>query len=332
MVIALHLGGAPRIGAYAVFGFYCVSGYLMTFIMQINYGYTTIGIAKYLVNRFLRIYPIYWVSILVSAVLIFLLGNNFTSKYHRSIYLPEDLLELARNLLLFFPNMELPRLTPPAWALTVEIFFYILIGIGLSKNKRITTTWFSFSVIYHMMVLILQLGWKYRYFTVPAASLPFATGALFFHYRHECLKYITVLTGRVYRFLPYILASAILVNWGIGHLTARLTGIFFYSNYVLCAFMVAILSDRKELPGINTKFDKLMGNLSYPIYLIHYQVGIVVIVLLAASGIKLKRPDLMLMSVSIPVTLVCAWVMTITLERPIELIRSKIKTDVYVKA
>jgi peptidoglycan/LPS O-acetylase OafA/YrhL len=325
MVMAFHLGGVPGVGAYAVFGFYCLSGYLMTFIMQINYGYTTNGLTKYAVNRFLRIYPVYWVSILVSAVLIFRLGNNFTSNYHRCIYLPGDLLELARNLLLFFPHMELPRLTPPAWALTVEIFFYILIGLGLSKNKRITITWFAFSIIYHMAALILQFGWKHRYFTVPAASLPFATGALFFHYKDEMVKYIIRLTGEVYHYLPYILIFAILVNWGIGYLTDRSTGIFFYSNYLFCMFMVAILSDRKELPGISRKFDKLVGNLSYPIYLIHYQVGIVVIALLAVSGIKLKRPDLMLMSASIPVTIVCAWVMTITLERPIELIRSKVK-------
>lgn len=38
MVVALHLGGIPKIGAYAVFGFYCLSGYLMTLIMQTNYG------------------------------------------------------------------------------------------------------------------------------------------------------------------------------------------------------------------------------------------------------------------------------------------------------
>jgi len=46
MVVALHLGGIPKIGAYAVFGFYCLSGYLMTLIMQTNYGYTATGVTK----------------------------------------------------------------------------------------------------------------------------------------------------------------------------------------------------------------------------------------------------------------------------------------------
>lgn len=39
MLIFLHLGGMPVIGSFAVFGFYILSGYLMTLIMQNNYGY-----------------------------------------------------------------------------------------------------------------------------------------------------------------------------------------------------------------------------------------------------------------------------------------------------
>lgn len=57
MVVFLHLGGVPRIGAYAVFGFYCLSGYLMTLIMQTTYGYSFQGVIKYGINRFLRNYP-----------------------------------------------------------------------------------------------------------------------------------------------------------------------------------------------------------------------------------------------------------------------------------
>lgn len=327
MVVIAHLGGILRLGAYAVFGFYCLSGYLMTFIMHRTYGYTPKGISRYAVNRFLRIYPIYWISILFTAVLIWYFGGDFTSQYHQAIYFPENLMVFFKNVLLFFPYRSLPRLTPPAWALTVEIFFYILIGLGVSKNKRITATWLILSIIYHITGAILQVSWKFRYATIPAASLPFATGALIFHYRRVWIRYITPLAGKAYRYLPFILGFAILANWGSGFLTGRLTGIYFYSNYVLCAVMVVVLSDREELPGINRKFDKWMGDFSYPIYLIHYQIGMVLIAVLATAGIELKRPDPMLLFVSIPVIFFCAWIVTVTLERPIELIRSKIKNQ-----
>lgn len=59
LVVAHHLGGLTGLGSYAVFGFYMLSGYLMTFIMCRNYHHTTTGFLKYSLNRFLRIYPTY---------------------------------------------------------------------------------------------------------------------------------------------------------------------------------------------------------------------------------------------------------------------------------
>lgn len=325
MVVALHLGGIPKIGAYAVFGFYCLSGYLMTLIMQTNYGYTASGIGKYALNRFLRIYPIYWASILFSAALIFYMGSEYTSTYHESIYLPGDLFELLKNLLLFFPFRESPRLTPPAWALTVEIFFYICIGLGASKTKHITLVWFVLSIVYHLLALIFQLGWEHRYFTIFAASLPFSTGALIFHYKKELTQLVGRAAGKVHSNLPFILLILILFNWYLGNKLDDLEGLFFYSNFVLCSVMVATLQSRKELPFITRKLDKWFGDFSYPIYLIHYQVGIIVIVLFAALGVEIKRPDLTLLIVSIPVIFVFSWIITVTLERPIEIVRSKVK-------
>jgi peptidoglycan/LPS O-acetylase OafA/YrhL len=326
MVVALHLGGLPLIGGYAVFGFYTLSGYLMTLIMQTNYGYTLSGVSKYAANRFLRIYPMYWVSIAFSAILVWLLGEQFTSTYHKSIYLPKDFLEIFKNIAIFFPFLESPRLTPPAWALTVEIFFYILIGLGLSRKKRIIKIWFTLSVIYHLIALILHLDFEHRYFTVFAASLPFSTGALLFHYKSELIERIDRIQGNLGEFLPYIIVFLILLNWFLGNCTGGLEGIHFYSNYILCSLIVVVLSERKKLPYINKKFDKWMGDFSYPIYLIHYQVGLIVIVIFKAVGIGLERPSLMLMFISMPLIFVFSWMLTVALERPIESLRTKVKS------
>jgi peptidoglycan/LPS O-acetylase OafA/YrhL len=325
MVVALHLGGVPKVGAYAVFGFYCLSGYLMTLIMHTTYGYSVNGIGKYALNRFLRIYPIYWVSILLSVVLIFYLGNEYTSAYHRAIYFPGDLTELLKNLLLFFPFREGPRLTPSAWALTVEIFYYIIIGIGASKKKSITLIWFFLSVVYHLFAVIFQVGWEYRYFTIFAASLPFSTGAIIFHYREEITRLVGRATGKAHSNLPYIFLLLILFNWYLGDKLGHLEGLFFYSNFVLCSTMVAILHSRNSLPFMSRKIDKWLGDFSYPIYLIHYQVGIIVILLFSTFGVEIERPELTLLFVSVPLILILSWLITVTIERPLEIIRSKVK-------
>lgn len=326
MVVALHLGGIPTIGAYAVFGFYCLSGYLMTLIMQTNYGYSVGGIGKYALNRFLRIYPIYWVSILFSALLVLYLGNEYTSSYHQSIYLPGDLFELLKNLLLFFPFRESPRLTPPAWALTVEIFFYVIIGLGASKTKRITLIWFVLSIVYHFFALVAQLGWDQRYYTIFAASLPFSTGAFIFHYKEELTQLTDRASSKIHNNLPVVLFLLILINWYLGYKIGHLEGLFFYSNFALCSAMVAILHKRKNLPFISRTLDKWLGDFSYPIYLIHYQVGIIIVVLFASLGVEIKRPDLTLFIVSMPLIFIFSWLIIVILERPIEIVRAKVKS------
>ncbi len=325
MVVALHLGGIPVIGAYAVFGFYSLSGYLMTFIMQNNYGYTSGGLYKYALNRFLRIYPIYWIALLFSVGLAWYLGSSFTSNYHPAFYLPEDLSELGKNFFLFFPFQERPRLAPPAWALTVELFFYILIGLGISKSRRRTLIWLGLSIVYHGLIIVFEMGWHQRYYTIPAASLPFATGALIYHFKRPFIHFTDQKLGRLGPFSAYIIFFVILVNWMFGYLTAQSEGVSFYLNYLLCAVMVVVLAEKRVLPYISRTFDRWMGDFSYPIYLIHYQVGLVVVILFGAVNVDLQRPNLILMSVSIPLIFLFSWMITVTVARPLESFRTRVK-------
>lgn len=45
MVVFQHLGGVRVLGEHAVFGFYILSGYLMTLTLHASYGYSWRGIA-----------------------------------------------------------------------------------------------------------------------------------------------------------------------------------------------------------------------------------------------------------------------------------------------
>lgn len=323
MVVFLHLGGVSVLGGYAVFGFYILSGYLMTFIMQNNYGYDRAGLAKYAFNRVLRIYPIYWVSCLMSLMLILYFGQSVTSAFHHAISMPDDIAAILRNLFLYFPERESPRLTPPSWALTVEIFYYICIGLGISRSRRLTGYWFIASVVYTIYVNSAALGWNYKYFSIAAASLPFSTGALIFHYRSEFKR----LCGRAASgtTAPLFVVILIGLNWWAGLLLDTQKGVSFYTNYLLCAFMIIVLFDRRKLPLISRKVDKIMGDFSYPIYLVHYQVGLVMMVLLNKIGLGITHPGLLLAYLSLPAILLVSWLMTVAVERPVELIRSRVK-------
>jgi peptidoglycan/LPS O-acetylase OafA/YrhL len=218
--------------------------------------------------------------------------------------------------------MESPRLTPPAWALTVELCFYLLIGLGISRTRRLVWIWFALSAAYHGMALFFD--WDF-YFTVFAASLPFATGALIFHYRSDLNAFVAKTTGAGSRWLPVVVFTLILVNWGAGSLLPGPERLWFYFNYLICSSMVAILSDRKSLPVVSPRVDSWFGDLSYPIYLLHCQVGLVVMLTLSAVGLDLAHPSLALMAISVPFILAASWLVSVSIEVPIERMRSRVK-------
>jgi peptidoglycan/LPS O-acetylase OafA/YrhL len=68
-----------------------------------------------------------------------------------------------------------------------------------------------------------------------------------------------------------------------------------------------------------------MGDLSYPIYLVHYQGGLLTIALFGYLGITLQRHDPLMMACSLPVILLLSWLMTKVVERPIEVVRTMVK-------
>jgi peptidoglycan/LPS O-acetylase OafA/YrhL len=265
------------------------------------------------------------VSILLSLLLILALGEDATRKYHHAIFLPETIGDVLKNLFLFFPVRDVPRLTPPAWALTVELFFYICIGLGLSRTRLLVQVWFAVSVIYHVYALATGLDFGHRYYTIAAASLPFSAGAMIYHYRDNLNGLVSSIAGSGAGFLAYAVFFLVLLNWYLGVRAGQSHGVFFYVNFALCSAMVAILMQVRELPYLPASMDKWLGDLSYPIYLIHYQVALIVIIALDWLGEAVIRPDMLLLYLSIPVIILTSYLMTRLVELPIERIRTMVK-------
>ena len=321
-VVFFHIGYLPRLGSYAVFGFYVLSGYLMTLVMHNNYGYTLAGTMKYAVNRVLRIYPIYWLACLLSILVITTLGSDFAFKFHQALVIPQDLGSILRNIFLIFPNLEEPRLTPPAWALTVELFFYACIGLGLSRNKLLTWAWFGLAIAYHVYVTVAGWGVSNIYFPIPAAALPFSIGALIFLYRDRLLSAWPYFNRGL---APHFLLLLILLNWAAGFAPHSLERAHFYLNIAFNALLILSLSARQSLLGVSPRMDRVLGDFSYPIYLVHYQIALIVLAGASALGLQLARGDNVLAALSLPILFLVAWGLSALVERPIDRIRKKIR-------
>lgn len=288
----------------------------MTRIMQKTYGYNLIGIFKYFSNRILRIYPLYWISLIISVVLVLISSEEITKSINSVIYLPNTLHQTLQNIFIIFSIDSEPRLTPPAWALTVELFFYILIACGISKNKKITFIWLSLSLLYTSYLIVGDASFSYRYFTIPAASLPFSVGALIFYLEDKKNKFNP-------KYNIYFILLLLFINYFISQSFKISSTYGFYINLLLVSYLVFNLSKIK-IHSFKTQ-DILIGNLSYPIYLLHYQSGIIAYMIFDFFRIEITKGDLYFFLCSLCITIFLSYFVTTLIENKIELLRNKIR-------
>jgi peptidoglycan/LPS O-acetylase OafA/YrhL len=142
---------------------------------------------------------------------------------------------------------------------------------------------------------------------IDAAAMPFATGAMIYHYKDELAHWIRSPIKIIDSYVPLLLCFTIAANWFLGETTRflLLKGAGFYINFTLCALMVVTLITRPLLPIIPRWLDSKIGDLSYPIYLIHLQMGLIVYTALNAIGVNIGRMGLMILLPTIPLIILC---------------------------
>jgi peptidoglycan/LPS O-acetylase OafA/YrhL len=326
-VVIGHLFGPGQLGTYAVFGFYVLSGYLMTFIMHHNYGYHLEGRKRFVINRLLRIYPPYYMAILISIVLLWVFGDQVT-QFKSTIYMPSNFWEYMQNIFLVFPPRAEPRLSPPTWALTIELFYYACICWGISKSKKITWFWLVGSVLFTIFLLWTKAPWVERYFTISAASLPFSMGAIIYHYKDELSKWFKQLKLNNPLMWMGLMCLNFLTFYSIETITDIPVTLWvgFYINLIILACLLIVLLEFKS-EKISRKVDSTIGNYSYPIYLVHYQAGALLFGLLGnyLEVAFLTAKGMLFLLLSILITFIISYLIIQFIDRPIERVRRKIK-------
>ncbi|MBA6265145.1 acyltransferase [Colwellia sp. Bg11-12] len=335
MVVVGHIFWVGEFGRFAVFGFYILSGFLMTYVMQKNYGYSLNSKTKFAKNRFLRLFPSYWLACIITILLIALFGNSDNGKY-AIMTVPDTVFSIITNLTLIFPhwmpNQIEPRLSPATWALTVELFFYAAIALGVSKTLYRTYVWVALSVLFIVATYALGLFWHARYFSIPAGSLPFSLGALiFFMVKENKTKLIPqVLINYPLYLFGAMLSIAIFVSITITKgLPIWAMEILFYCSLFFSFLLVLSLAMGKPfLPFVSKTIDKKLGDFSYPFYLLHYQAAMISSYLILGK-ITVFRGNTNLLSVlmTLAILILLSLITIKWVDSPIEKLRTKIKNQ-----
>ena len=192
---ANKINGRSTLGSFAVFGFFGISGYLVAQSASRN------STGRYLWQRFLRIFPGYWVCLLVMVVVFgtigwFQLGHNVPLS---TFWGNQGLPYIAHNFLVRMTHpfilgtktyQGLPLQEGSGWTLYYEFLCYLILA-GLAVTRLFKRRWFVVSLtgavwITEIVVVVTQHPSQSFDAMVMLTLVPiFLTGTVLYLFRDE---------------------------------------------------------------------------------------------------------------------------------------------------
>lgn len=150
MVAYFHknvLGFAVGTKSGGVYYFFALSGFMVYYLYHKKFGNPNIA-KEFLYNRFIRVYPVYWILSLCSLVVYFIFPS-FGNGNER------ELITIVTSLLLLPTGIE--PILGVAWSLIHTVFFYIMFSLFFMENKKATMgiffIWIAMSVAFSVNIL-----------------------------------------------------------------------------------------------------------------------------------------------------------------------------------
>jgi peptidoglycan/LPS O-acetylase OafA/YrhL len=358
-VVFSHLGISTFVGARnAVQIFYIISGFLISYILIEAKNYS--NIKNFYYNRILRIYPLYCVILFISILIYPILDIKFFYIIEQAPIIASILLifsnifiigqdwimfsGIKNNILIFttnFYNSEIilfeGLFIQQAWTLGLEIIFY-LIAPFILFNRKIILTLLIFSILLRIYLIKIGIGlkdpWTYRFFPTELAF--FLIGAL----SHQILYpfYKKILQHNIY--LASKLSTYFLII--VSLFWFKISIAQYFNSFILFVFIVFLLP-LTFFFSTNNRWDKYIGDLSYPIYIGHFLIINIMSSLIKSLNLSedvyavyfrkifnyrfYESNITMFVIMSVVLSMFLALILNIYLNKKIQLIRNKFRAN-----
>lgn len=248
----------------AVVTFMMISGFYISMVINERYGTDLQGTLAFYGNRLLRLFPAYW-AVLVGC----------------RLFWPNQPVALSDIFLIPQPFLGQFRLTENGlylgqmYTVALELMFYAIAPFIVLRRLRWLILAFAATAIYTAgaWLAIWKAGlplqgdvassWEYQFF--PGTLLYFFAGALVYRF------YLLVAKWRWSRLVgPLALPLLVAVGW----LTPSAHRDVWTNNFSVFAFyaLVGGLIPFLFIASKAWRWDRLIGDLSYPLYIVHFPI------------------------------------------------------------
>lgn len=275
LVVVSHLWGKMIGGpaAYAVWGFYLISGYLMAYVLNAHYGFTAAGLSSFYKNRLIRIYPGYFLA-LILGILVYkacLLTGVDLAALNPEFGRPNSISSLFFNATLIPAFQTTKLLVPVSQALGLEMGFYLLAPlIVVNRHCAILALVITAGINYKYQ--IDASSFAVRYSSYWTALFAFSAGTLVYFYKSKLAKYANLkIAIFLWIFQFYLIEKISMFPWEYG----------LYVSLIFTAYVLISCCDLKV-----SRVDVLLGDMSYLVYLFHTTIGYLLLSLWSGLAIK----------------------------------------------
>jgi peptidoglycan/LPS O-acetylase OafA/YrhL len=163
-------------GGLAVFFFYVISGFLISYVLSRKYGEDLAGAAQFYRSRFIRIFCLYWPLLVIASVLFNYGPHDFLDRVVSIFIIGGDWIVPFKA----YPNEYNPyfRVLGPVWSVGAELTFYA-IAPWLLRSLKASIACFVMSLalrLWLQSVFGFHQAWTYHFF--PTALCFFLAGHL----------------------------------------------------------------------------------------------------------------------------------------------------------
>ncbi|TWC07098.1 peptidoglycan/LPS O-acetylase OafA/YrhL [Bradyrhizobium macuxiense] len=295
MVALPYLAPVAQYGFLGVPVFFAISGFVIAYSAE---GRTPVGFA---IARFSRIYPTFVICMTLTFLATLLLGHAWFQVTWG---------QWLANLFIAAPMLGQPYMDDAYWSLVIEVVFYAWVALLLAWGifpRRIDTIIVAWIAITFANELTLDIPLFEKLFMADDSGF-FAVGLLIYeHYRGRR-------DSRLYSLLTLAMGTA---TFQAVHKLERL-GVHTHGSFdprvvtAICIVSLAIVfaATRIKSVPLPDSVVRAVGGITYPLYLLHLQLGYVILLLITPT------PDAPSTALVVTGMVVLAWFVWRFLEAP----------------